>query len=80
MENLGIILITCGLLVIFVGPSMQCNEKSTFWNLLGLITFLLGLLSTYVGIALLVSLWMLIIVPVFLVFFIPATERHHGNW
>lgn len=80
MENLGFLLIVCGLLAIFVGPSVQCNEKPTFWNLLGLITFLLGLLSIYVGIALIISLWMLIIVPVFLAFFIPATGRAHGNW
>lgn len=79
MENLGITLIMCGIMAAWFGMMLMCGGNLNVYTTskgIGVGFFLLGLLSIYVGIALLVSLWMLIIVPVIAVLLIFVPESN----
>ena len=64
MENLGIALITCGIAAVAVGFIFMTDEDLKLLRAPGAILFILGLFSAYVGLAIQITLWMLIIVPI----------------
>ena len=76
MENLGIMLIVCGVLAFMLAMDFM-EEENDILTVLGVVLFLLGLLSIYVGIALLVSLWMLIAIPAIAFLFCLPEHRYY---
>ena len=76
MQNLGIMLIVCGVLAFMLAMNF-IEEENDILTGLGVVLFLLGLLSIYVGIALLVSLWMLIAIPVIAFLFCLPEHRYY---
>ena len=75
MENLEIILITCGIGAMILGFIFMTDESFKPLSTPGVILFYLGLLSVYVGLAI-HSLWMLIIVPIIVIWSYASKNNH----
>ena len=76
MEDLGIKLIVCGVIAFMWAMNFMGEEEHDLLTGLGIVLFFLGLLGIYIGIALLVSLWMLIALPIIAVLLIGMPESN----